>query len=429
MRTLTNPKAGRPPTPPPPVISGDDNKASWAKIKTPLKGDREKSTSGDEKRDRDRNKDRVGRPRLYNKPSDDLKDRRRPFINDDDSRPGRRNRDMDKPERTNSDRNIEIIMKQAQEQLNDGSITKPEYHKMIQEIWLMNEDQKLRAAQRKEKEAGTTVWEKGIDLGGYSPVDGDMGHRGKDHPHGRNGPRWQSQWQHPPGAWAHPPGFAGHFNSDFRPMGPWQNPRQFGPLRPDFNQFHGFNSGMGPGPRMGPSLLGSIGPNGPMMTSMMPNCPIGPLGLSNPSLPPLNGPPSLMMNGPHQQHSIMGRVPSPARNNSPNSLPKFDLDDSQGFIDKEAKEQGAQSRELALPDSQLIDEINKDTMKSINIDGIPREIRYYGQTGVVFMNWDEPREIGFQDGTRRILVDEKDTIACDFNDSYKEFVHEGDIHR
>ncbi|XP_011308584.1 uncharacterized protein [Fopius arisanus] len=411
LRTLTNPKAGRPPTPPPPVISGEDNKASWAKLKSPSKNDREKQIGFDEKRDRDRNKDRLGRPRLY-KLSDDTKDRRRGFSSDEDSRP-RRNKDTDKSDR--GDRNIEIIMKQAEEQWREGSISKTEYHKLIQEIWQMNEDQKLRAAQRKEKEIGSLVWEKGIEIGGYSPKDGDMGHR-KDH-HNRNGPRWNQPWQ--PGPWAHPPfGPTAHFNPEFRPVGPWQNPR-FPPMRPDFNQFHsGFNSNLGP--RMG-GIMGPMGPNAPMMPGLLANGPIGPVGINPLNI---NGPGGLLINGP-SRGNLLGHLPNAVNsvNTSvqPSSPPQFD--------EKSSSEENRHSRELPSPDPKLLEEISSDSMKSINIDNMPREIRYYGSIGVVFMSWDDPREIGFQDGTRRILIDDKDTITCAFNEPYKEFLYENDVHK
>ncbi|KOX70870.1 Pre-mRNA cleavage complex 2 protein Pcf11 [Melipona quadrifasciata] len=371
LRTLTHPKAGRPPTPPPPVISGEDGKDGWAKLKTPSKNDREKQTNNtDDKRDaRDRNRDRLGRLRLYNKLPDDPKERRRTLSNEDqDNRSGRRGRENDKIEK-NEDRNIEIIMKQAAEQLNQGSITKTQYNTLIQEVLHMSEDRKLRAAQRKEKEVGSIVWEKGVNLdmtgpgdraSTFSPSSDKEIMRNKDHPISRNpnGPRWQNQpWQQP-GPWAHPPGppYAGpqgHFNSEFRPVGPWQNPRHFGPMRPDYQYHGGFNHSIGPNPRLGPGMMGPMGPNGPLMSNLIPN------------------------------------------------------------------------------DPKLLDEIARDTMKSIDIDiqHIPREIRYYGQTGVVFMNWDDPREIGFQDGIRRILIDDKITITCAFNDNYKEFIYEGEVHR
>ncbi|XP_076676323.1 pcf11 cleavage and polyadenylation factor subunit isoform X2 [Andrena cerasifolii] len=451
LRTLTHPKAGRPPTPPPPVISGEDGKDGWAKLKTPSKNDREKQINNtDDKRDsRDRNRDRLGRLRLYNKLPDDPKERRRTLSNEDqDNRPGRRGRENDKPDR-NEDRNIEIIMKQAAEQLNQGSITKTQYNTLIQEVLHMSEDRKLRAAQRKEKEVGSIVWEKGVnlDMAGagdrtptFSPSSDKEVMRTKDHPIPRNpnGPRWQSQpWQQP-GPWAHPPGPPygpqGHFNSDFRPVGPWQNPRHFGPMRPDYQYHGGFNHNLGPNPRLGPGLMGPMGPNGPLMSNLLSNGPIGPISMSNPpiSLPGMNGPGMMINNGPLSSLISNPNLPSlsTSRNVSPNSSSKYDLEDGdQAYSTAMMKNQSPHSRELPPPDPKLLDDIARDTMKSINIDNIPREIRYYGQTGVVFMNWDDPREIGFQDGIRRILIDDKDTITCAFNDPYKEFIYEGEVHR
>ncbi|KAK2584744.1 hypothetical protein KPH14_007075 [Odynerus spinipes] len=452
LRTLTHPKAGRPPTPPPPVISGEDGKDSWAKLKTPSKNDREKQVNNnDDKRDRDRNRDRLGRLRLYNKLPDDPKERRRTLSNDDqDTRPGRRGRENDKPER-NEDRNIEIIMKQAAEQLNQGSITKTQYNTLIQEVLHMSEDRKLRAAQRKEKEAGSIVWEKGVSLDINGPVDRTPTFspsnekdviRNKDHsiPRNPNGPRWQNQpWQQP-GPWAHPPGPPyggpqGHFNTDFRPVGPWQNPRHFGPMRPDYQYHGGYNHNIGPNPRLGPGMMGPMGPNGPIMSNLLSNGPIGPIGMPNPplSLSGMNGPGMMMNNGPIPSLMSSSNMPalSTGRNVSPNAAAtKYDLEDGdQNYNAALPKNQGTHSRELPPPDPQLLDEIARDTMKSINIDNIPREIRYYGQTGVVFMNWDDPREIGFQDGVRRILIDDKDTITCAFNDQYKEFIYDGEVHR
>ncbi|XP_012218940.1 pre-mRNA cleavage complex 2 protein Pcf11 isoform X2 [Linepithema humile] len=443
LRTLTHPKAGRPPTPPPPVISGEDGKDSWAKLKTPTKNDRDKQiNNADEKRERDRNRDRLGRLRLYNKLPDDPKERRRTLSNEEqDVRPGRRGRENDKPER-NDDRNIEIIMKQAAEQLNQGSITKTQYNTLIQEVLHMSEDRKLRAAQRKEKE-GTIIWEKGInmDMSGaadrvasFSPSNDKEVIRNKEHPIPRNpnGPRWNQPWQQP---WAHPPGPygpQGHFNSDMRSVAPWQNPRHFGPMRPDY-QYHGaFNHNMGPNPRLGPGMMGPMGPNGPIMSNLLPNGPMGPMGpMANPSMAMGCHPAMMMNNGPMTNLMTNPNIPPlvSGRNASPNTSAKYDLEDSDQSYGNVVKNAGSHNRELPPPDSKLLTEIARDTMKSINIDNIPREIRYYGQTGVVFMNWDDPREIGFQDGVRRILIDEKDTITCAFNDQYKEFIYEGEVHR
>ncbi|XP_066589743.1 pre-mRNA cleavage complex 2 protein Pcf11-like isoform X2 [Prorops nasuta] len=429
LRTLTNPKAGRPPTPPPPVISGEDGKDSWAKLKTPTKGDREnKSSNTEEKRERDRNRDRLGRLRLYNKLPDDPKERRRTLSSEDqDPRSSRRGRD-DKPDR-NEDRNIEIIMKQAAEQLNQGSITKTQYNTLIQEVLHMSEDRKLKAAQRKEKETGSIVWEKGLDIdrgSGFNSNDNDS-MRNKDHSMQRNvnGPRWQNQAWQQPGPWAHPPfaGPQGHYNSDFRPMGPWQNPRHFGPMRPDYQYHGGFNHNIGPNPRIVHSLMGPMGPSGPLISNLLQNGPVGPINLPNSAmpLPGINGPGMMMNNGPI--NNIMS-------SSNLSSIPTRNVDVEEPDVEyTKTHDNNVLNRELPPPDPKLLEEIALDTMKSINIDNIPREIRYYGETGVVFMHWNDPREIGFQDGIRRILIDDKDTIVCAFNDQYKEFKYDGEVHR
>ncbi|XP_033212729.1 uncharacterized protein LOC117170223 isoform X2 [Belonocnema kinseyi] len=443
LRMLTNPNAGRPPTPPPPVISGDEGKDSWAKLKTPSKSnDRDKSEKplSEDKRDRDRSRDPLGRPRLYNKLPDDPKERRRTLSNDEqDPRFSRRGRDTDKHER-NPERNIEIILKQAAEQLSQGAITKADYNKLIQEVLHMSEVQKLKAAQRQEKEVGSLVWEKGTNMDMKNRMPGfpikDEHHR-NDYPSVRNegGPRWQNQpWQRP-GPWAHPAGppFGGpqgHFNPDYRPLGPWQNPRHFSPIRPDF-QFHGgFNPNLGP--RMGPGMMGPMGPNGPIMTNMIPNGPLGPLGMGNAPLPISGmGPGSMMMNGPmgKMMHPNIAPVGPPVRNSSPSSTPKYEHDQNEDDFNGVSIKNASFNRELPIPDQKVLDEISHDVMRSINIDGIPREIRYYGHTAVVFLSWDDPREIGFQDGVRRVLIDEIETINCEFNEPFKEFHCMGEVHR
>lgn len=62
--------------------------------------------------------------------------------------------------------------------------------------------------------------------------------------------------------------------------------------------------------------------------------------------------------------------------------------------------------------------------RTINIDGIPREIRFYDENAIAFMkdNGCEPKEIGFQSGERRLCVDGKESIMLAFNDTYKTFI-------
>lgn len=67
----------------------------------------------------------------------------------------------------------------------------------------------------------------------------------------------------------------------------------------------------------------------------------------------------------------------------------------------------------------------EDMIRTINIDGVPREIRFYDDVAVAFMNWDVPKEIGFQAGQRRIVVDDKDSIVLEFNKPNVPFVIDG----
>ncbi|KAJ6647215.1 Pre-mRNA cleavage complex 2 protein Pcf11 [Pseudolycoriella hygida] len=68
-----------------------------------------------------------------------------------------------------------------------------------------------------------------------------------------------------------------------------------------------------------------------------------------------------------------------------------------------------------------------NNVRTINIDSIPREIRFYDDVVIAFMkeNGGEPKEIGFQSGERRVIVDNKESIVLAFNDSYKPFIIDG----
>lgn len=76
-----------------------------------------------------------------------------------------------------------------------------------------------------------------------------------------------------------------------------------------------------------------------------------------------------------------------------------------------------------------VDSVNQDDIKTISIDGEPRDIRYYDETAIIFMNWDDPREISFQNGNRRVTFDDKDVYLLAFNEGYKELCVNGVIHK
>lgn len=66
-------------------------------------------------------------------------------------------------------------------------------------------------------------------------------------------------------------------------------------------------------------------------------------------------------------------------------------------------------------------------VRTINIDEIPREIRFYDEIAIAFMKDGglEPKEIGFQSGERRLCVDKNESIVLAFNDTYKPFMING----
>ncbi|XP_026842560.1 uncharacterized protein LOC6593127 isoform X1 [Drosophila persimilis] len=70
-----------------------------------------------------------------------------------------------------------------------------------------------------------------------------------------------------------------------------------------------------------------------------------------------------------------------------------------------------------------------DVVRSITIDGGSKEIRFYNQVAIIFMDGDEPHEIGFQHGQRVIMIDHNEPLPLSFNDDYKPFHLDGALHR
>ncbi|KAG5886429.1 hypothetical protein JTB14_035721 [Gonioctena quinquepunctata] len=92
--------------------------------------------------------------------------------------------------------------------------------------------------------------------------------------------------------------------------------------------------------------------------------------------------------------------------------------------------------EAPMPSSQEVKDqmsngaVNEDEIKSITIDGIPRDIRFYGEMGITFISWDDPRELTFQDdGVRRITFSDNESYVFVLNHPYKEVLVNGNSHR
>lgn len=86
------------------------------------------------------------------------------------------------------------------------------------------------------------------------------------------------------------------------------------------------------------------------------------------------------------------------------------------------------SRGFVPVDSKVIEYIEQDTMRTIHIDGVAREIRYYDNTAVVMLDWDDPREISFEAGQRRISFDDESFIL-NLNGDYTNVTIDGQSHR
>lgn len=81
---------------------------------------------------------------------------------------------------------------------------------------------------------------------------------------------------------------------------------------------------------------------------------------------------------------------------------------------------GAPGVVIPPTDYKVVEYIDQDPVKTIQIDGIPREIRFYGDTAIIMLDWDDPREIKFLPGCRRVTFDNKDSVVLSFNEPYKQ---------
>ncbi|XP_061394405.1 uncharacterized protein LOC133329962 [Musca vetustissima] len=86
----------------------------------------------------------------------------------------------------------------------------------------------------------------------------------------------------------------------------------------------------------------------------------------------------------------------------------------------------------AIPSSMIpkpcnsIDNPQEDIVRTITIDGCAKEIRFYDDIAIVFMEVDQPREIGFQNGQRTIFIDNHEPITLQFNHDYKPVTIDGE---
>nr|CAD7456296.1 unnamed protein product [Timema tahoe] len=363
--------------------------------------------------------DRLGRRLLYHKLPDDPGERRRslntplsPFPEmDTDMRPRPHLMDVDA---INSPFNFNMIMTHAEEQLKNGTLSFNQYNLFIQQMIRMNEVSKLQEAQRRDELESKEAWEQrrrrrrlGSDdeQAQMSPSDMRFGDIDERFPGGqKTAPRVPPLGSMAPAPEPPPP----HWNVNQPHWEPWQH--------------------RGPPPSSGPPQIRMMSPGVPY------HCP----EISSPSNFPVNRWRPPFQNRPNFDGDIENRFDR----FSPRSGPGLRFPPSMPLTQQLQHQMQhppprityppmlVRDRELPPADAKLLEHILQDSMRTINIDGVPREIRFYGDTAIVMMTWDDPREISFQGNVkRRVTFDDRDSILCAFNEGYRDFVLDGITHR
>lgn len=295
-------------------------------------------------------------------------------------------------------KSISIIMSQAKEHLNDGQLDKNQYNTLMYQVLQLNEKLKLKEAKQRESlelskrrlKAQSKDENHKVSSPKSSPNErnrfGDIDERVTpslflDTPpdsqgllqdsdmrvnsDGIDGPKSKGLLPLPPVMPMFGP-FPPMWRGQPRPRGDDYGPRRFrGPVPPFFR---GKFDKRGPRPPFDPRM--------PM------------------SMPPLPTPKMGMCQG-------ESPLATYERSESPPPL-------------------GAPGFAIPPTDFKVIEYIDQDPFKTIQIDGVHREIRFYGDTAVIMLDWDDPREIKFLPGCRRITFDNKDSIVLNFNEGYKQ---------
>uniref|UniRef100_A0A182PRR4 Pre-mRNA cleavage complex 2 protein Pcf11 n=1 Tax=Anopheles epiroticus TaxID=199890 RepID=A0A182PRR4_9DIPT len=378
-------------------------------------------------------KDKLGRPLLYNKLPDDPIERRRSINSlakpgDIDHRfPPQQNphhhdaAEDDDNSMDSMNANIKTIIAQAQEQMDKGEITPEQYNILMKQVIQLNETQKIRQAQRIEHvkrqdqmiiridDNGSLSGEDDVIVTSVTPapvpamrmneqkdnsstgVVNDF--RGKIHPIDGKPPLVKPfEAAAPFGGIGIPP----------TSVPPPDIRAQRDPRRLRESKWNRIEPGPGPAWANRPGG-GIVGPavGAPLVVAPSLGGVIRP-GMVVPS-PWEQAPFPVMAEG-------ISRFPAPPG-------PQLPL----GVLG------GVAANGLSMLNPALA-KLN-DSVRTINIDGIQREIRFYEETAVIFMNWDEPKEIGFQKGARTVIVDDRETFELGFNEPYKSVSIENKVYQ
>nr|XP_021187068.2 pre-mRNA cleavage complex 2 protein Pcf11 isoform X1 [Helicoverpa armigera]XP_049697497.1 pre-mRNA cleavage complex 2 protein Pcf11 isoform X1 [Helicoverpa armigera] len=335
-------------------------------------------------------KDRLGRPLLFSKSPSVERERRRTMSGDDMDL-----RDNDEQGFVENKKSISIIMSQAKEHFTDGQLDKNQYNTLMYQILQINEKLKLKEAKQRESleiskrklKAQTLDENHKVPSPKSSPTErnrfGDIDERITPSVFMDTPPDSQGMLQ----------------DSDMRVNSDGvdgMKPKTLLPLPPGMPMFPPYQQmWRGPRPRgddFGPRRF--RGPAPPFFRGKFDKRAPRPPFEPRMPMPPLPTPKMGMCQGDYP-------LPPYERTESPPPL-------------------GAPGFAIPPTDFKVIEYIDQDPFKTIQIDGIPREIRFYGDTAVIMLDWDDPREIKFLPGCRRVTFDNKDSIVLSFNEGYKQ---------
>ncbi|XP_069362227.1 pre-mRNA cleavage complex 2 protein Pcf11 [Maniola hyperantus] len=338
-------------------------------------------------------KDGLGRPLLFSKSPSVEKERRRTLsVEEQDARTDNAE-DFDAGDHKKT---ISIIMNQAKEQLTDGQLDKNQYNTLMYQVLQLNEKLKLKEAKQRES---LEISKRKLKAHLH---DDNKVSSPKSSPSERNnfGDIDERITPAPFVDPVMPENNQNHFQDSDMRMNPFRENMEMAPQVPF------------PGPPMMPPMfMGQF----PVWRGQRPRMEeFGPRRFRG-SMPP------------YFRGKFDKRIPRPQFEPRMPLLPAPTLGMCQGECPLKRYERSESPPPLGTPgynvpptDYNILEYIDQDPVKTIQIDGIPREIRFYGETAIIMLDWDDPREIKFWPGCRRVTFDNKDSVVLSFNEGYKQ---------
>ncbi|XP_037871150.1 pre-mRNA cleavage complex 2 protein Pcf11 isoform X2 [Bombyx mori] len=336
-------------------------------------------------------KDRLGRPLLFSKSPSIERERKRTLSSEDTDL---RNENSDEYDTEDHKKTISIIMSQAKEQYSDGQIDKNQYNTLVCQVLQLNEKLKLKEAKQREslevskRRLNAHILEDSFKVASPKSSPGENNYGDIDE-------------RVPPTAYLD----ALHNGNELRQ----DSDMRAGPA----DQTDGHKAkGLLPRPPMMPMF----GPFPPMWRGQ-PHPRMdeyGPRRFRGP-MPFFRG----------KFDNRLMRPPFDPRMTVPLPTPKLGICQGESPLEPYVRSEsppplGAPGFVIPPTDYRILEYIEQDPVKTIQIDGVPREIRFYGDTAVIMLDWDDPREIKFLPGSRRVTFDNKDSVVLSFNEESRQ---------